>query len=322
LSPGQNELLSGVPSLSLLTTAKDFLSEPLTTFWATSSATAQAASMAATLMGYDRSWWPETVRALMVHSASWTQHMRERLEQCAGKNEKLVYLRQFGYGVPDLSRAISSAENDLFMISQAELTPYFRELKHKDEKDSLTAPKYNEMHLYSLPWPIRALQDIGTQDVELKITLSYFIEPNLGDMTSTIPAKYRSCGLRFDLKRRNENEARFLARLNDQARNPDEVQLAPEDDKDWLFGPRSISAGSIHSDTWKGSAATLATRDQIAIVPVGGWWKDRAKAKRYDSKIRYSLIISITSPDHETQLYTEVQQKIEAAIPISIDIQA
>jgi hypothetical protein len=75
LSPAGNELLSGVASLSLLTTARDFLTEPLTTIWATSPATAQAAAMAATLKAHDRTWWPETIRALMIHSAEWTNWM-------------------------------------------------------------------------------------------------------------------------------------------------------------------------------------------------------------------------------------------------------
>jgi hypothetical protein len=320
LSPEQNELLSGVPSLSLLTTAKDFLSEPLTTFWATSPATAQAASMAATLIAHDRSWWPETIRALMVHSASWTKHMREQLEQCGGKTEKLVYVRRFGYGVPDYGRAISSAENDLFMISQAELQPYCRELKTDGEKDSLTAPKYHQMHLYSLPWPVQALLDIGTQEVEIKITLSYFIEPNLGDKASTVPAQYRSCGLRFHLKPSGEAPKKFMARLNKLAREEGE-KVEGEDDPNWYLGAKSIAAGSLHSDTWKGTAAALSLRDQIAIVPVGGWWKNRTKAKRFDSKIRYSLIISITSPDRETKLYSEVKQKIEVPIPIDVEIE-
>ncbi len=321
LSPEQNELLSGVASLSLLTTAKDFLTEPLTTFWATSPATAQAAGMAATLMAYDRSWWPETVRGLLIHSAKWTNWMSTQMDQCAGKNERLVFLRQFGYGVPSLDRALASAENDLFMISQAELTPYFRELSRKDDKDVLSAPKFKEMHLYRLPWPVRVLQDLGPQDVELKVTLSYFIEPNLGDKTSTIPARYRSCGLRFHMKRLGETDPQFLARLNEVARNEDDTALPAEDDPDWLFGSKSIAAGSVHCDIWRGSAASLALRDLIAVVPVGGWWKDRIREKRYDSKIRYSLIISITSPDREALIYSEVQQKIATMLPIDITVQ-
>jgi hypothetical protein len=321
LSPAQNELLSGVASLSLLTTARDFLTEPLTTFWATSPATAQAAGMAASLNAHDRSWWPETIRALMVHSALWTNWMQEQMDQCAGKTERLVLLRQFGYGVPSLGRALASAENDLFMIAQAELAPFFREGSRKEGKDVLSAPKFNEMHLYSLPWPVHSLQELGAQGVELRVTLSYFVEPNLGNRASTVPPRYRSCGLRFHMKRLNETNAQFQARLNELARNDENMTLPPEEDPDWLFGAKSIAAGSVHCDIWKGAAASLALRDLIAIVPVAGWWKDRVGARRYDSKIRYSMVVSITTADRKTELYSEVQQRISAAVPIAVSVE-
>jgi hypothetical protein len=257
----------------------------------------------------------------MIHSAGWTNWMREQMDQCTGKTERLVMLRQFGYGVPSLGRALASAENDLFMIAQAELTPFFRERTHKDDKDILSAPKFHEMHLYNLPWPIQALQELGAEEVELKVTLSYFVEPNLGNKASTVPSTYRSCGLRFHMKRLGETNAQFLSRLNELARGDDETVLAAEEDPDWLFGSKSVAAGSIHCDIWKGTAASLALRDLIAVVPVAGWWKERVAAKRYDSKIRYSMVISITTADREALLYTEVRRKIEATVPIEIAVE-
>ena len=72
LSPGKTDLVAGIDSLSLLTTNKDFVTDPLTPFCGTSPATAQAAGMAAALMAAFPDYWPETIRALMVHSARWT----------------------------------------------------------------------------------------------------------------------------------------------------------------------------------------------------------------------------------------------------------
>ena len=319
LSPEGVELLSGVSSLSLLTTAKDFTDQPLTTFWATSAATAQAAGMAGRLMAHDPSWWPETVRALMVHSSSWTPLMKQHIDQCAGKNERLVFARQFGYGVPDLNRALSSAQNDLFMISQSAIQPFFKEISEKDGRTVVSAPKLYEMHMYDLPWPVQSLQELAAQDVELKITLSYFVEPNLGDKTSVLPPKYRSCGLRFHLKRPGDTDPQFLSRLNEIARQEEENTLPAEDDPDWHFGPKSIAAGSLHCDIWTGPAATLALRDKIAVVPVGGWWKEKVRERRFESSLRYSLIVSITSPDRQVELHTEVAQVIESRT-IAVDI--
>ena len=318
LSPNEFELLSGISSLSLLTTSKDFLTEPLTTFWATSPATAQAAGMAARLMAHDPSWWPESIRALMVHSATWTPWMQERMNEATSKKDKAQLARHFGYGVPNLSRAIASADNDLCMISQAQMNPYFREVTFKEGKRKTSAPKLHEMHIYDLPWPRQSLQALGEQTVYLRVTLSYFVEPNLGEKTPVLPGRYRSCGLRFQMQRAGESQKVFEMRLNELARAEDANVLPALPDSDWHFGNQMVSAGSVHSDIWEGTGAELALRNRIAIMPVGGWWKERRKERRFDSAIRYSLIISIASDDNETELYSEVEQLVEAAVGIRI----
>ncbi|MBB5346154.1 S8 family peptidase [Tunturibacter empetritectus] len=318
LSPNESELLSGLSSLSLLTTAKDFLDEPLTTFWATSPATAQAAGMAGRLMSADDDWWPETIRALMVHSAAWTPWMNARMDEAATKMDKAQLARHFGYGVPSLEKAIASAQNDLCMISQAELQPFFRETTEKHGKNVTSDPKLFELHVYDLPWPISVLQNLGAEDVRLRVTLSYFVEPNLGEMTPVMPNRYRSCGLRFQMRRVGETEADFIMRLNALARDADANVLPAQPDPDWHFGNQMISAGSLHSDVWTGSAASLALRNRIAIIPVGGWWKELKKEKKYGSSIRYSLIISITSKNNEALLYSEIKQLIQTPIAVEV----
>lgn len=60
--------VSGIDSLSLLTTSRDPITGPLTLAWATSAATAQLAGMAAEILADDPGPWPESVRALLVHS--------------------------------------------------------------------------------------------------------------------------------------------------------------------------------------------------------------------------------------------------------------
>jgi hypothetical protein len=59
--------------LSLLTTYYKHLNRLFTTTWGTSSATAQASWMAAQIYAEYPGIWPETIRALMVHSARWTK---------------------------------------------------------------------------------------------------------------------------------------------------------------------------------------------------------------------------------------------------------
>ena len=38
--------------------------------------------------------------------------------------------------------------------------------------------KTRDMNLHQLPWPRAELAALGDMDVELRVTLSYFIEPN------------------------------------------------------------------------------------------------------------------------------------------------
>lgn len=274
--------------------------------------------MAARLMARDPSWWPESIRALMVHSATWTPWMQERMNEAPSKKDKAQLARHFGYGVPHLDRAIASAENDLCMISQAQMRPYFREVVFKDGKRKLSAPKLHEMHVYDLPWPQQGLQALGGKTVYLRVTPSYFVEPNLGEKTPVLPGRYRSCGLRFQMQRAGESQEVFEARLNELARAEDTNVLPAVPDPDWHFGNQMVSAGSVHSDIWQGTGAELALRNRIAIVPVGGWWKELRKEKRFDSPMRYSLIVSISSDDNETQLYSEIQQIVEAPVEIQI----
>ena len=51
-----------------------------------------------------------------------------------------------------------------------------------------------------------------------------------------------------------------------------------------------------------------------------GWWKERKSAKAYNNKLRYSLIVSIKTPDIKTDIYTPIANLIKIPVPISIDI--
>jgi hypothetical protein len=71
-----NQKVMDPDDMTLLTTAHAISGRLLAPFRDTSAATAQAARMAAILQGRYPSFWPETIRALLVHSAEWTVAMR------------------------------------------------------------------------------------------------------------------------------------------------------------------------------------------------------------------------------------------------------
>ena len=302
-----------MPSLSLLTTHHLPADRPLTTTHATSAAMALASRLAAQVMAEYPDLWPETVRALIVHSAEWTGAM-ERMSLPTNQNpSKADYqdlLRRCGFGVPDLDRALWSVSNSLTMVVQESLHPF--------KKDSKKSPTARDMHLHNLPWPVDVLEDLGETQVEMRVTLSYFIEPNPSQRGVASRYRYASHGLRFDVKRPVESTDEFRGRINTAARDEEEGAARNHGDPAWLIGPQNRHKGSLHGDIWRGSAADLASRGHIAIYPAIGWWRTRPTLERYDKAARYALIVSIKAPEIDIDLYSEVRNRV--GVPVTVRI--
>ncbi len=299
-------------SLSLLTTHLNPTERMFTTSNATSAASALCAKMAAQLMARYPELWPESIRGLIVHSAQWTDAMKRMFLPARGeptKAQTTELVRHCGFGEPSLERAMWSADNSLTMICEEFLNPF--------KKEKGKAPQLRDMSLHRLPWPLQELEALGETAVEMRVTLSYFIEPNPSARGVTSRYRYESHGLRFDVKRPTESEADFRARINAAARDDEERVNRNDTDPNWLIGKNNRHKGSLHSDTWKGSAAELASRGAIAVYPSLGWWKTRPALERYDQRIRYSLIVSISAPDIDVDLYTPIANQI--GVPVLIE---
>jgi hypothetical protein len=319
------DCVEGLESLSILTTGKDLAARPLVEFNMTSAAVAQAARMTATIEANDRTFWPETVRALLVHSADWRGPMRQALNASNRRSERVALVRQFGYGVPVLGRALASARNDVALIAQNTIQPFRRKIVTKEDGKRSYSVITDEIHYYPIPWPRGAFEQIYDQTVRLKITLSYYIEPNPGAAGTRYARTYQSFGLRFDLKRRDEDRDAFRAHVN-ELESVDEEETEEEggprvQDEGWLLGPKSISAGSLHCDVWEGSAADLATRDEIAVYPITGWWKTRGREKRYNDRARYSLVMSLDARGIDIDIYTPIAAAVAIAPAVEIEVE-
>lgn len=302
-----------MPSLSLLTTNSKPEERLFTTANATSAASALAARMAAQLMAEYPNLWPETIRALIVHSAEWTDAMRQAFLPGAGQPTKADVarlVRHCGFGVPDLERALWSVENSLTMICEGRLHPFRREGRND--------PTLRDMHLHRLPWPLQELEALGETQVEMRVTLSYFIEPNPSERGFSARYRYESHGLRYDVKRPAESEADFRARINAAARDEEERTRTGGDDPGWIVGKQNRHKGSLHSDIWRGSAADLASRGVIGVYPALGWWKTRTRLERYDGTARYALVVSIRAPEVDVELYSAIANQI--ATPVAVEI--
>jgi hypothetical protein len=70
----------------------------------------------------------------------------------------------------------------------------------------------------------------------MRVTLSYFIEPNPSCRGVRSRYRYESHGLRFDVKRPLESENDFRGRINLLAINEDNINRRSGDDTGWLVG--------------------------------------------------------------------------------------
>ncbi|HHP7231103.1 MAG TPA: S8 family peptidase [Xenococcaceae cyanobacterium] len=304
-----------VDDLRLLTTHYRPNVRQFDTFGDTSSATALGAYMSARLCAKYPNYWLETIRALIVHSAEWTPAMLNHLgntdskRRRASQQQKLsLLLRRYGYGVPNLDKALQSAENNLVVILEDQLQPFV--------KSTGSNIKTKEMNLHQLPWPRQELEKLREVEVEMRVTLSYFIEPNPGQRGWLKKHSYASHGLRFDVKRSQESLKQFKKGVSRSAREEGE-KFKRTPDSGWFLGQDMMTSGSIHSDTWRGTMAELASRDTICVYPVSGWWRYNTRQEKYNEIVRYALVISIrVLKDVEINLHTLISNQVKQTVLI------
>lgn len=299
-------------NLALLTTR---MQKPGEGFWtttrATSAATAQVAAIAGDVIAAYPNLRPETIRALIVHSAEWTEPMLGHINQAPNRTEAVSRLRMYGMGVPDASRALRSATDALTLVAESVIHPYQRE-------GNSSSGTVREMNLHELPWPVAELENLGGANVRLRVTLSYFIEPNPSSRGWTGRYIYPSFGLRFAMKRPEDSVEAFRQRINTKAREEGEKPPTLDTEEGWVLGAhQQQSAGSLHTDIWTGTATDLASKGAVAVYPVAGWWKNRPAYDQSDRGVNYSLVVSIESPEVDIDLWTPVAQQVQTAVAVT-----
>jgi hypothetical protein len=299
------EIEYGCPDLSLLSTYYKPALKSFVPSWATSAATAQVARLAALISAEYPNYWPEAVRALIVHSAEWTAQMQTRLRDASGKAARVKLVQRYGFGVPNEVRALRSASDALTLVVQSSIRPF-------DDG------KLCEVQFFGLPWPRETLAGLSATPVRLRVTLSYFIEPNPGRRGWKNRHRYASHGLRFEVKGPTESIDAFRKRLNMKALEEDEAKPSGGSSSKWYLGDAARRRGSLHSDTLDCNAADLAEQGVIAVYPVSGWWKEQPKRDRSQLGARYALIVSIETPGVQTDIWTPVAQQIGVLVTSAV----
>jgi hypothetical protein len=313
-------------SLELLTTGANFRTRPLTSFNATSAATASAGNLAARLYSRYPDKWPETIRGLVVHSAVWTSEMLQNGvidPNRAGSSAAVEsILRKYGFGVPNEERALSSTQNQVTLITQSQIQPYI-----KNERTGNVS--LNECQLYSLPYPRNILLQNPDMPIRLRITLSYFIEPNPGSRTWQKNDKYHypGCLLRFKVKHHDQSLEEFRDALEAETVEQEGGEAnARYAYPGWALGAQLRGkGGSLLQDIWEGTAAQLAEMDALAVFPVKGWWATRKFPEGHECHncheraVRYSLIVSIEA-GADVPIYTSIENILQVPQEILVEV--
>lgn len=273
----------------------------------TSAATAGVSGMATRVLARYPHMRAESIRALVVNCASWTDAMREQADR--GQDAKKQVLERFGWGVPDERSAMESAKDSLTLVIEDELKPF---------ETRGTSVALKEMKYFQLPWPRRELARMGNSDVTLVCTLSYFIEPDpLADKRAR-KDRYASHRLRFRLNQPGDTGAAAQSRLNQLVEaEDDELEMPSGEGGRWLVDWRRCDIGTIHNNIWTGPAHELAVRGGVCVYPVKGWWAER-RSPEYRRSTPFSLVISIRAAQAGVDLYTEAM----AAVPAHANIVA
>lgn len=310
-----DDLEDNTVDMRLLAPNWKFIDIEYRSFWGTSLSSALATHMAASIMRAYPSLRPETIRALLVHSAEWTDEMKRTYLPQPNSSGYLKLARMCGHGEASLQRALLCMSNSLTLVHEGELTPY----GIKNGKDVT----YNEMVYHDLPWPKSALEALGEATVELKVTLSYFVEPNPSAIEGLESSySYPSYSLKFSVRKSTDTREDHLKKVNKAIRDEDNSSVKNKKQYDgWQLGKNAF-VGSVHSDIWEGSASDLASMGGIAIIPSSGWWKTRKSHMRYNDKARYSLVISIRTKDvqNDVNLYAEVENQIQNRMRVEANV--
>jgi hypothetical protein len=305
---------ANVPTLTALTTSnKHNMGQPLGQISMTSEATARAARLAARVWAVEPDLRPETIRGLLVHSASWTPVM---LRQFQNLNDRLLAC---GYGLPDERLACECARDLATVIVEDSMPNAVIEEEPKKNPPKRPTTKKTEpkvrrkAKLYRLPIP-ESLLDQADSEVELRVTLSYFAEPNkFGRRT------FRGLDLKWDMQGPHETADQFIERVNalKRSRSVDGKRKQPvrTESFNWDVGIQTRSRGTVQSDRWRGKMSALAGDKLIAIVPILGWWDQRRPLR--EQAMNFSLIATVSGPG----VYAVIKPHVEAQIQAVVEIQ-
>jgi len=233
-------------------------------------------------------------RALIVQSARWPEWtMTEDVN-------KLHVLRQIGYGLPNVDRALGNAPNRITLMTTGE-----RRIVAK------------QAHVYQVKLPEKLRSPGENFKILVEVTLSYKAQPR---RTRRNRRKYLSTWLDWECSKKGEEPKRFLARVLKESEASEDSEKGEGLFK-WMLGKQnnhgiikdvSRSAGTIQKDWTIVNSFELTEAFSIAVVGHEGWNNDP------EASVPYSLVVSFEAIQADIEIYAPVA---EAQVPIEVEQQ-
>ncbi|MEG4207328.1 S8 family peptidase [Microcoleus sp. Pol7_A1] len=232
-------------------------------------------------------------RALIVQSARWPEWAEEKLDT----------VRQIGYGIPNIDRALGNSPNRITLITRGN-----------------NRIKARQAHVYQVKMP-EGLRSQGKEhEILVEVTLSYKAQPR---RTRRNRRKYLSTWLDWDCSKKEEDPEKFLARILKEYDTPENADKGQEVFQ-WTIGKKaknygkihgvSRSAGTVQKDWTVVKSFQLREAFCIAVVGHEGWNNDPDAEAPYSLVISFEAIASelpIYAPFVEAQVEIELEQQVE-----------
>jgi len=235
-------------------------------------------------------------RALIVQSARWPEWAM------AKDVNKLHVIRQIGYGLPNVDRALGSSPNRVTFMTTGD-----RKIVAK------------QTHIYQVKLPEKLRSPGDNFQILVEVTLSYKAQPR---RTRRNRRKYLSTWLDWECSKKGEDPEIFLARILKEYDTPEDSDKKEKGFK-WMLGKQnnhgiikdvSRSAGTIQKDWAIVNSFELTEAFSIAVVGHEGWNNDPFAEVPYSLVVSFEAIqtdIPIYTPMVEAQIETEIEQPIE-----------
>jgi hypothetical protein len=239
-------------------------------------------------------------RALIVQSARWPNWALNKTDN------KLDTLRQIGYGLPNVDRALVNSPNRITLITQG----------HR-------SIKAREVHIYQVNIP-NSIRSQGEEiEILVEVTLSYKAQPR---RTRRSRRKYLSTWLDWECSKKGEDPDRFLERTVKEFDAPESTEKGTGTFA-WTLGKQSNhgttrdvsrSAGTIQKDWSVVKSFELQESFCIAVVGHQGWNNDPAAQAPYSLVVSFEAVqsnIPIYAPFAEVQVEAlQAQERVQVQV--------